>query len=302
MTKRATKQEVLDLKITHMRLNKLKVEPQKEIKHNKKVSETANGPKGEEGPQGEQGEQGSHGPKGFTGPKGPRGADGKTGPKGIQGEEGVEGKQGPKGFTGPRGPQGIEGKQGIQGPSGTQGVMGATGTQGIAGRQGSVGNKGMIGMRGKLGKQGRDGKQGLRGPTGKEGAPPEIEVENQGYRFRLKVADQTTEWIRVRRGNGGLGEAEVRKINQSPKLKEVDSEYNVDLKDDIVWADGTFPVHLPNPSGLPYGRSFTITNTGTGTLTISSYGGATVNEAATEFLYEGESLTFVTNTVKWRSM
>jgi hypothetical protein len=94
-------------------------------KHERVLTWSVRGPKGDAGPAGPTGPAGSAGPKGDTGPGGPPGPVGATGPAGAPGpagERGPAGAPGPQGAPGPAGPQGATGPAGPQGPKGDPGA------------------------------------------------------------------------------------------------------------------------------------------------------------------------------------
>ena len=166
------------------------------------------GPQGIQGVIGSTGSQGVAGPQGSQGVAGPQGAQGPVGPIGPTGI----GQTGPPGAAGPVGPQGIQGATGPQGtsiilkgvvatasalpPTSNQGDIWITsdtghgwvwdtgsfhdvgpfpqGPQGPAGVQGIQGPAGSTGPTGAAGSAGPQGIQGVSGPTGQQGfqGPP----------------------------------------------------------------------------------------------------------------------------------
>lgn len=100
-------------------------------KHERVLTWSVRGPKGDAGPAGPTGPAGPAGPKGDTGQTGAAGPAGATGPAGAPGPVGERGPAGATGAPGPQGSPGPAGPQGATGPAGPQGPKGDPGT-GIA--------------------------------------------------------------------------------------------------------------------------------------------------------------------------
>lgn len=149
--------------------------------------------------------------------------------------ERFKGDSGNAGIMGAKGDTGLSGKDGRNGIDGLQGPIGPQGIQGPVGEQGLqgiTGAKGDKGDAGDRGEKGDTGPKGLRGDKGEQGPPGPIKDRFilGGSGYRNKIMSQ------------GTGTSLIRNENK----------------------------HSTGLKSLAAGSNITITDSGTGTLTISS--------------------------------
>jgi len=75
--------------------------------------------------------------------------------------------------------------------------------------------------------------------------------------------------------------------------------YLVTTEDDVVICNGTFTVSLPSAVDM-LGRSFTVKNIGTGTITVDPNDSETIDDGLTAVLrIQYGSITFISDGTEW---
>jgi len=250
--------------------------------------EWADGPLGFTGSKGFTGSQGTTGSVGFTGSKGDMGNTGSTGPQGpigftgsastVVGPTGPTGAGGSIGFTGslgavgPTGPTGGIGPAGFTGSQGNLGYIGSAGTNGTNGFTGSKGDQGVIGYTGSRGNTGYTGSLGGTGPQGVQGV--------QGPQGVQGVIGYT----------GSRGPDKLVSAGQIVK-SATGSLTSGDTGSHILAT--TAGITLTLPTSAVNGSIISLSNTTTGTITLS-YSGSAGTDGPTS-LEAGGSLMLISD-------
>ena len=225
---------------------------------------------------------------GPTGPTGATGATGPTGPTGAQGIQGDTGPTGPTGSTGATGPTGPTGAQGIQGDVGPTGPTGSTGATGPTGPTGAQGIQGDAGPTGPTGPIGGTGAAGPTGPTGRPYTltssptpPANPQVGDQwldndtGVIYTYYADTDGSQWVELGGSldygpTGPTGPAASFIVNTKTTSYTLTTG---DINKLFTISSGTLTIPA---SVLSLGDSVTIYNSGTGSVSITASGGATL--------------------------
>ena len=79
----------------------------------------------------------------------------------------------------------------------------------------------------------------------------------------------------------------------------VSATYTILDRDQIIdCTSGTFTVTLPTAIGIK-GKQYIIINSGTGVITIDAYSTETISGVTSFDIYEGESITIISNNANW---
>lgn len=246
--------------------------------------------------------------RGKVGDRGPRGEKGDKGDRGEQGPQGVQGPKGERGEQGPKGDMGVQGEQGERGERGLQGVKGDKGEPGKDGSDATISIEDVVKeIKSKKLLELRDIK-GARLDT-----PQKMSMDDQRwhgagpeYLSLLKdVSLNTPTDLQVLGYDAGTGmwtnqtNAAGSGINRMIQAVAVNTNAgSTALTDYVYLVSGTTTITLPAAAGN--GNLYTIKRVGTGTVTINTTGGATIDGSASIPLYvQYVSVDLISDGVNW---
>lgn len=179
-------------------------------------------------------------------------------------------RSGPIGPGGPPGADGPDGTVGPAGPTGETGPQGETGPEGPAGPTGPAGETGPAGPEGPEGPAGPEGPEGPAGPAGADGADGTSTLSDGTY-GEVVVSGGGTVMSVLASGIYGKAQQSVGVSTGTRTLASSDKGKRLDIS---VTCTLELPDNTSDP--IPVGTYFDVFQTGSGAVTITATGGASL--------------------------